>query len=262
MLSCARMERINPSYFLDATPASIPGLISFWRFTESDARFPSIDGEPYVLESRSGPLPVERDEAGPLGGSALILDEGSWLSIPRHKCPALDIHGPDGHLSVVAWVNRARTSERHCEFIAGQWNETNRGRQYGLFINISVWQEEDQVCGHVSNVGGPTPGFRYCIDGGVGATAVRFNEWAMVGMTYDGVSSAAWLGGRLDLRPELNPYPLPGGLHDGGRDGSDFTVGAVDRGGAIGNFFAGKIAGLAVYGRALGPAEMRALSRM
>ena len=35
----------------------------------------------------------------------------------------------------------------------------------------------------------------------------------------------------------------------------DFTVGAVDREGEIGNFFTGRIGGLAMYNRALSPAE-------
>ena len=79
-------------------------------------------------------------------------------------------------------------------------------------------------------------------------------------MRYDGSSGYAWLNGQLDVRPGLNPYSMAGGLHDGGPNGSDFTVGAVDRHGKIGNFFTGHIAGLAVYSRALSPAEIFALA--
>lgn len=49
-------------------------------------------------------------------------------------------------------------------------------------------------------------------------------------------------------------------MHDGGPSGSDFTVGAVDRFGTMGNFFCGRLAALAVYDRALTPAEIFALS--
>jgi hypothetical protein len=84
----------------------------------------------------------------------------------------------------------------------------------------------------------------------------------MVAMSYDGVAGYAWLNGRLDDRPGLNPYPFAGGLFDGGTEGSDFTLGAVDRSGEIGNFFCGDFAGLAVYERALSPAEMLALARL
>jgi hypothetical protein len=81
-------------------------------------------------------------------------------------------------------------------------------------------------------------------------------------MSYDGMAGYVWLNGNLDFRPGLNPYPFSGGLFNGGGEGSDFTVGAVDRSHEIGNFFTGHIAGLAVYRRALGPAEIFALSRL
>ena len=124
-----------------------------------------------------------------------------------------------------------------------------------------MWRRPHIVCGHLSNVGGPTPGYRYCVDGAMGATAVPWDEWHTVAMAYDGVAGTAWLDGRLDARPGLNPYPMAGGLHDGGPRGSDFTVGAVHRSGEMGNFFRGRIAALAVYRRALTPAEHLALAR-
>jgi len=210
------------------------------------------------LQSQSGRLEVIEDAAC-LGGTALVIPEGHWLSIPRPECPRLDIHGKDGHLTLVAWINRGKTRENHCEFIAGQWNETNKGRQYGLFINIGVWGENDRIFGHLSNVGGPTPGYKYCMDGAMGGTKIACDEWIVAGVSYDGQAGYAWLNGRLDAGG-LNPYLLAGGLHDGGKDGSDFTVGAVNRSGETGNFFCGRIAALAVYSRALTPAEMFILS--
>ena len=62
---------------------------------------------------------------------------------------------------------------------------------------------------------------------------------------------SAWLDGQLDAVAGLNPYVLADGLHNSGAEGSDFTVGAVDRSGEIGNFFVGDIASLAVYDRGL-----------
>ncbi|MDZ4199115.1 MAG: LamG-like jellyroll fold domain-containing protein, partial [Kiritimatiellia bacterium] len=99
-----------------------------------------------------------------------------------------------------------------------------------------------------------------CMDGAMGATPVPFDEWHTVAMSYDGLAGTAWYDGRLDARPGLNPYPMPGGLHDGGPRGSDFTVGAVHRSGEMGNFFRGRISGIAVYRRALTPAEHFALA--
>jgi hypothetical protein len=205
---------------------------------------------------------VVEDATAPLGGTALDLAEGQWLNLPRRQCPTLDFHGPSGCFTVVAWIHRGQKSNSECEFLAGMWNESQRGRQYGLFLNIGVWRQADQVTGHLSQGGGPTPGFKYCIDGPVGASAVPRDRWSTVAMSYDGVCGYSWLDGALDFRAGLNPYSLAGGLFNGGDGGSDFTVAAVDRGGSIGNFFTGRIAGLAVYQRALSPAEIFALSRL
>ncbi|WP_269526385.1 LamG-like jellyroll fold domain-containing protein [Coraliomargarita parva] len=253
-------EHVVPHFILPSEPSDFPGLVAFWNFTESGDSFRACQGEPYILNSQSGTLAAIDSDTAPFGGKALHLEEGQWLNCARSECPKLDIHGPSGHLTVLAWIRRARKSNTECEFIAGQWNESNKGRQYGLFLNIGVWQQADQVCGHLSNVGGPTPGFKYCIDGPVGSKPVPRDEWSVVGMSYDGQCGYAWLNGQLDTREGLNPYSMAGGLHNGGPNGSDFTVGAVDRHSNIGNFFTGDIAALAVYDRALSPAEIYALS--
>lgn len=255
------LESVVPSHLTLSHPGEIPGLTAFWHFSASSDRFSSEQGEPHTLVSQTGPLEVVHDPAAPWGGTALHLRESQWLSLPRHECPALDFHGPNGHFTVAAWIRREQKSNRECEFLAGMWNESQGGRQYGLFLNIGVWQQRDQVCGHLSHTGGPTPGYKYCIDGPVGATPVPRDRWSFVAMSYNGTSGYAWLDGRLDSRPGLNPYSLAGGVFDGGPKGSDFTVGAVDRSGTIGNFFTGKIAALAVYHRALTPAEIFALAQ-
>ncbi|MFW6599478.1 LamG-like jellyroll fold domain-containing protein [Propionibacteriaceae bacterium Y2011] len=249
-----------------AGPAELPGLVAHWDFgtrggepAGDDGVWRTAAGTDLLLTEQAGPMVTVADPGAPFNGRALRVDEGQWLSIPRADCPGLDIHGPTGRLTVIAWIRRWHTSVPGCEFIAGQWNETGESRQYGLFLNISVWGERDQVCGHLSTTGGPTPGHRYCMDGPVGATPID-DAWHCVAMSYDGTFGWAWLDGRIDDRPGLNPYLIPGGLHDGGPNGSDFTVGAVDRSGEIGNFFTGLLGGLAVYDRVLTPAEMFTLA--
>jgi hypothetical protein len=79
-------------------------------------------------------------------------------------------------------------------------------------------------------------------------------------MTYDGRASRVYVDGRLDAMQHYNPFPYAEGIFDGGADGADFTVGAVHRGGAWGNFFAGHLGGLAVFDRALSDMEMRTLA--
>jgi len=240
-------------------PQDISGLVSFWNFDKSGDNFTARQGQPYRLQSRSGSLDVVQDTSAPFGGTALHLQEGQWLAIPRHECPDLDIHGKDGQLTLIAWIKRERSQTDHCEFIAGQWNETNRGRQYGLFLNIAVWGTRDRVFGHLSHTGGPTTGYKYCMDGCMGATEIPYDQWVTVAMSYDGRAGYAWVNGLFDASPGLNPYLMPNGLYNSGPSGSDFTVAGVDRSGQMGNFFTGSIAALAVYNRALTPAEMFAL---
>lgn len=247
---------------LPVTPADFPGLISFWSFHErsADGHWPARAGELYTLRERGTAMVRSVDPAAPFEGQALQIEEGQWLSIDRAACPRLNRHGAAGHLTLVAWLRRGQTARPQCEFIAGQWNETCESRQYGLFLNIRVWQQSDQACGHLSTTGGPTPGYRYCMDGPVGATPIDRDRWHCIAMTYDGQQGSVWLDGRLDARPGVNPYVLPGGLHEGGPGGSDFTVGAVDRSGEVGNFFTGHLGGLAVYDRVLSPAELWAIA--
>ena len=243
------------------SPKTIPGLISYWNFSESGESFSAAEGEDYVLKSQTGTLAVV-EEPKALGGRALVLEGDAWLNIKRNLCPKLDIHGPDGQMSIVTWVKRGQKENNECEFLAGQWNESHFSRQYGLFLNIRIWGQSQKVTGHLSHVGGPTPGYPYCIDGPAGSRDIPRDEWYCVGMSYDGTNGFVWVDGVLDSRPGLNSYSMAGGLHDGGINGSDFTVGAVDRSGVIGNFFHGHMAGLAIYDRALTPAEFSALNQL
>ncbi len=245
------------------TPPSLrshPALLALWDFQE-------VSGEPrlsqgrarYALRERSGP--IARIEGGVLGPYAARLDEGDWFSITRQEAPLLNIHGPQAQISVAAWIQRGRTATDHCEAIVGMWDETRRKRQYCLFLNLRIWESRHQVCGHVSSVGGPTPGYKYCMDASIGATPVPWDRWQFVAFTYDGEYARSFLNGKLDARGDRNPYRYPGGIFDGGADGSDFTVGGVSRSDEMGNWFAGVLGGLAIFDRALSPAEIEALHR-
>jgi hypothetical protein len=242
-------------------PERVPGIIAFWRFQEpAGAERKSLGPTSMALQEPSGP--VERVQDGLFGPYSLRLSLGQWLTLPRHACGALDRHGSGAQVTVVAWVKRERkqTQPKECEAIAGLWNETRALRQYCLFLNLQIYDSSDQVCGHVSSVGGPTPGQRYCMDASIGRTPVACGSWQCVGFTYDGRHARSYLNGVLDRREGRNPYAYEGGLFDGGAKGSDFTVGAVDRSGEMGNWFQGQIGGLAVYGRALSDVEMAGLA--
>lgn len=255
------------------------GLVAFWDFQDDSLQ--SRGPEPIRL--RHAGAPIEAVTEGVFGPRSLrFRNEGilaaNHLYTTAEEAPALNIGGPDAQVSVVAWIKRAPGDYQSCQFIAGVWNE-HRQRQYGMFLNLKIWDSSEQVGAHVSSHGGPTPGYPYCMDVAIGATPVPFNSWQCVAMSYDGVHATAWLDGRLDTREpqgELgrNPCRYPGGLHKGG---ADFSVGAVARpakvvsdgkggfietGGVIANPFVGLLGGLAIYDRALSAEEHAALASL
>lgn len=242
-------------------PVDVPGLVSFWDFQQpaGEARL-SQGPYRYALHEQAGP--VQRIEGGIFGSYAARLGPGQWLSAPRAAVPALNLHGPQAQVTVVAWLKREQKSNpKECEAVAGMWLETGKCRQYCLFLNLRIFDSADQVCGHVSAIGGPTPGHPWCMDASIGQTPVPFDQWQCAAFTYDGQFARSYLNGRLDPRRDRNPYPYPGGLFAAGADGADFTVGAVHRSGQMGNFFQGALGGLAVFSRALNAQEMETLAK-
>lgn len=254
------------------------GLVSFWTFQEPAGAARIATGRaPLALREAGGIVPRAEDGIfGPYSaafrGDALTQP---WLQIARADCPQLNFHGRDAKLSIVAWVKRhfVPTQETACQAVAGMWNEHGK-RQYCLFLNLRIHESAEQVCAHVSHVGGPTPGFKYCMDAAIGATRVPFDRWQCVAITYDGEYARAYLNGVLDHRGDRNPYHYPHGLFDGGSAGADFTVGAVARpqrvemidgkpveiGTVQANCFRGLLGGLAVYDRALTDDELKSLA--
>lgn len=255
----------------------IPDLVAFWDF--QDGTLQSAGPSPIRLRVAGAPPDFVSD--GVFGPRSLrFRAEGQLaaghLAATAAEAPALNIGGPAATVTVVAWIRREPTAYRGCQFIAGVWNEHHR-RQYGLFLNLGIWDSSQQIGAHVSSHGGPTPGHPYCMDVAIGATPVPFNAWHCVAFTYDGLHARAYLDGVLDVRepqgaPGRNPFQYPGGLLKGS---ADFTVGAVARpakvesdgqggfretGGLIANPFTGLLGGLAVFKRALSAAELATLA--
>ena len=257
---------------LQRTAKEIPGLVALWDFGGKD--YLTAKGAPgLTFETVSGiEAPVLTGE-GPLSGQSLHYEGGEYLRIPYDKTGELDLQG--GQVSVVAWI---RWHSGQTGFVGGMWDESSEGgkRQYGLFVSLPYYNGKDNVCGHISRTGKPTPPFPYSIDYSASSQKVPDGEWCMVGFTYDGKYIRSYLDGVFEARePELidhttgfegypdglvqskNPYYFPDGL---GSNGSDFTLGAVLVGGRPGNFYRGDIGGLAIYDRALSDAEMASLS--
>jgi len=246
---------VNHSIVLD-----VPGLICFWDFQEpSGSQRVARGRHAYELTEMAGA--VDRVEGGIFGPYAAYLKHGQWFSIPRSECPALNIHGPKAQVSVIAWIKRYRKPEVECEFVAGMWNETQAKRQYGMFLDLRIHNGADQVGCHVSGTGGPSEGSRWCMESSIGATKVDCGEkWHCAGISYDGRFARSYYNGVLDENGSSNPYSYDKGLYDGGVDGANFTVGAVDRLESIGNWFTGIMGGIAVFDRALTDDEMKKFS--
>ena len=250
---------------------NIPNLIAYWDFADDD--YLTSQGVEQVTLRNSGNAMPELIEDGAVGGRALRFDGDDYLYIPYAETGALNVQS--GSVTVVAWV---RWTAEQTGFVAGMWNEYEDGgkRQYGLFVSLPHYNGANQVCGHISRTGKPTPPFPFSIDYSASRQRVPKDEWCVVAFTYDGEYIRSYLNGRFEEREEelinhtkgfegypdglrqvKNPYYFPGGIGD---NGSDFTVGAVFVANRIGNYFKGDIAAIAIYDRALTAEEVEYVS--
>jgi hypothetical protein len=252
---------------------SLDGLVSLWQFNEKPGkvRNSSVHGE-LSLKEANGFIP--RINEGPLSGYSILLDGTTYLTLPDSQTGTLNIYGDKCEITLVAWI---KWNGEQTGFVGGMWNEYQDGgkRQYGLFISLPHYNGKDQVCGHISKTGKPTPPFPYSIDYSASGQKVPVNEWCTVAFTYDGKFIKSYLNGEFEARkPELinhttgfkgypdglvqtkNPYYFPDGM---GNNGSDFTVGAVLLKSGMGNFFKGSVGGLAVFDKALSESDIKSI---
>ncbi|RYC70543.1 LamG domain-containing protein [Spirosoma sordidisoli] len=262
-----RTRRLNQ---LNATK----NLVALWDFNEPEGQPRKALGQAaFALTEQNGTLP--RLPEGPLSGYSTRFGNKAYLSLPHTETGKLNIHGKKQGVTVLAWV---KWTGEQTGFVGGMWNEYQNGgkRQYGLFVSLPYYNGRNQVCGHISRTGKPTPPFPYSIDYSASKQEVPANEWVCVAFTYDGNEIRSYLNGVFEQRaPELinntkgfagypdgltqskNPYAYPDGM---GNNGSDFTVGAVLLKSGMGNFFKGQIGGLAVFDRALSERELKQLA--
>lgn len=232
--------------------------LCFWEFSEKGDQT-SQGRESYVLRM-SGDIQLLNE--GIFSDTSLHMEEGKYFFLPRSECPKLDFSGDGSSMTIIAWVKRSRKEQQECQAVAGIWNETQRLRQYCLFLDLRIWNSGGQVCGHVSDTGGPTKGFKYCMDAAVGQKEVPYAQWRMIAFSYDGKEAKCYLDGRLDERPERNPYCFNKPLFSPGSAGADFTVGGVHRKGEMGNWYTGLLGGLAVYDRVVPAPELELINRL
>jgi hypothetical protein len=252
---------------------SIEGFVALWDFSEPSGRQRLANGnKEFALKEGFGP--IERLHEGPISGYSIKLNGNNYLSISNSEAGDLNIFGKDQAVTVVSFIKWGGGVNN---FVAGMWNESDQGgkRQYGLFISLSLYNGDKQVCGHISSTGKSTPPFPYSIDYSSSKQQVPLDTWCCVGFTYDGTHIKSYYNGEFQERsPELishtkgfpgypngivtskNPYYFPNGM---GNNGSDFTVGAVKLKHGMGNFFKGSIGGIAVFNKVVSDADMKAL---
>ncbi len=250
------------------------GLVVLWDFKETagNPRLSSGEGTFSLIEANG---PMKRIDEGPLSGYAIEMNGSQYLKIDHSKTGKLNIHGKNQGVTVCAWV---KWTGQQTGFVGGMWNEYQDGgkRQYGLFVSLPHYNGRDQVCGHISNTGKPTPPFPYSSDYAASKQKVKPGEWTFIAFTYDGTFIKSYVDGRFEKREmELidhttgfpgypdgmkqvkNPFYFPDGMGD---NGSDFTVGAVLLKAGMGNFFKGLLGGLAVFDRALNEKEILSMA--
>lgn len=238
----------------------LPGLRAYWDFAERRPPFVSHVGR-HVLGNGPGSDVRRCDDRA---GGVAFNGRTDFLTIAAPALGDLDLASA-GECSVLAWVRRA---SKGMHFIAGVWQEEDDhpARQYGLFVSLPLYGGTDQVCGHVSATGGPTPGYRYSREYSASVSTVPCDEWHHVSFTYDGHRILSYFNGLAESRRTYtdplgntyskNPYLFPDGLNPSVQ--ADFTVGAVRLTNGMGNFLHGRLAGLAVFDRALTEGEIAA----
>lgn len=255
-------------------PTKVPNLVAFWDFQENGGDRVDRSANQFHLVEANGAVARVQSSGAPFGPYGANFTNKCYLKLARAQLGALDIHGSN-QVTVVAWVKRASSA---MNFVAGIWDESRSKRQFGLFFNVH-WSTQmtvganvhDRVSGHVSQYGGPTPGYPYCYEVSLGETVVAKNPnlWVCVALTYDGKFIRSYYNGHFDganPTPNLpynmgNPYYAPLGIFDGGSNGADFTVGANSVLGSPNNALMGVMGGLAIYNRALKEGELLRLAK-
>ena len=232
---------------------ALPSLVSLWDFAEPAGSDRVGKGpRPAVLHERGGQ--VERVAGGVWSAHSARFTPGTWLEAPFAEAPHL---AQRDAVTLIAWVWREAKDHQECQAVAGRWLETDRQRQYCLFIDLRIHDSAQQGALHVSNLGGPTPGNRWCMDAAIGSTALPLGAWHCLVGTFTRGEARLYLDGRLDSRERFNPYAYPGPLF---ASHADFTVGAVSRSASMGNWFTGRLGGLALCSTALNAATVARIS--
>lgn len=284
-------QRAVPALLLLACAAAAPPLpppLALWALQEPTgaARISSGAAGPYALVdgSAAAPIATVRVPGGaPWGAFAANFtsrpfNDSARLYAPRAAAPRITegIAGPRAQVTLVTWVSLRRNFSEM--LVAGVWDEygveggATGARQYATFLNLAVCKGGNHsydagAAGHISPVGGPTPGNRFCTTAACDARPLApAPAWHCLATTYDDASIRVYVNGSFVANGARNPFPLTGGIWDPARDpgrvGAEFGVGLNRVNSSVGaaptwsNRFEGLLGGIAVWDAALSPGDV------
>ena len=282
-------------HFGTATRGAPPPL-AFWTFQEPTGapRVSQGSAGPYALVDGNSSHPVARVAVaggGPFGPYAASFvppsgNNSARLFASRTSAPAITsgIGGPDATVTLLAWVSipESVTPEG---LVAGCWDEygveggSTGAREYAIFLNLGKCAPSNGsvynggLAAHISPVGGPTPGDRFCSTAACDPRVLApAPAWHCLANTYDGVDIRAYVNATFVNNAARNPFPLKGGIFSPaglpGRIGAEFGVGANRVNSTPGapphwsNYYHGLLGGLAVWNSSLDPSDIAAACSM
>jgi hypothetical protein len=207
---------------ITATGTAIPAGIAAWWPGDRSARD--------IIGGNNGTL-VGGVTFGPgVSGPAFSFNGSNYVSVPTS--PSLN---PTSQVSLEAWVNPGSTNTSEAG-IAGTWDDVSgNNRTYFLWLLNGVPNF------YVSHTGTDYPS-------AVAATPLQPGHWYHLVGTFDGTNIRIYVNGSL-----AGTTFSPGSIHT---NSQPFYIGRTDTGGAT-NFFNGQIDEVAVFNRALSPAEIQ-----
>jgi hypothetical protein len=216
--------------------------------------------------------------------SALSYNNSARLYASRDEALAITegISGPNATVTLVTWISLSQSNKNGGAYIAGVWDEygkvggTTGARAYALFLNLAICQPHNGslfaggVVAHISPVGGPTPGNKYCTTAACDSRKLDNDSWHCIANTYDGNEIRAYVNGTFITNSYRNPFQLNGGIFDpessgaGRRIGAEFGVGANrvnltdigEEGFRWANTYEGLLGGIAVWNTSLSQADV------
>lgn len=258
--------------------AELPSPLAFWTFQEAEGQPRLSTGSlgTVALVDGNTSSPIQQGQGGVFGPHSAYFpgysgNNSQRLCASRAAAPGLtvDIAGPNATVTMIAWTRRPASATTAEGMVAGVWNEYAQARQYAIFTDLGACSTAPVYAGglaaHISAVGGPTAGQKYCVTRACDPLPLPSNVWHCLANVYNGSHIIAYLNGTLHDNGRDNPYYYPDGIfspESSGREGAEFGVGAnyVNKtaGGppVLSNVMAGYLGGLAVFSQPLQQADV------